>query len=146
MLKDILNTRIEFYQNIGPDYLHRWRLFPMIECRDRRFYPPWNLYLHHFLQSDRGHDLHDHPWPSWSLVLRGSMRETYWDFESWSLKARALRAGRRVCRPSWWRHRLELRPGESAWTLFAVGRKEREWGFWPHPGSFIHWRSYRGES
>lgn len=44
-------------------YLTRWHLIP----RNRWF----NLYLHKFVHGDDERALHDHPWPSASLILGG---------------------------------------------------------------------------
>lgn len=44
-------------------YLTRWHLIP----RNRWF----NLYLHKFVHGDDERALHDHPWPSASLLLEG---------------------------------------------------------------------------
>ena len=44
-------------------YLTRWHLIP----RNRWF----NLYLHKFVHGDDERALHDHPWPSASLILEG---------------------------------------------------------------------------
>lgn len=48
-------------------YTRRWWVIP----RNRWF----NVYLHHFLQSDDDRALHDHPWWNASLLLSGSYRE-----------------------------------------------------------------------
>lgn len=48
-------------------YLCRWYLMP----RNR-----WlNIYLHQFWRDDDDRALHDHPWPSLSLLLRGFLVE-----------------------------------------------------------------------
>ena len=48
-------------------YMHRWWLIPRN--------PVFNVYLHRFLRSDDDRALHDHPWPSLSILLHGSYRE-----------------------------------------------------------------------
>jgi hypothetical protein len=48
------------------EYLYRWHLIPRN--------PLLNIYLHHFLGSDKD-VLHDHPWASISFVLRGGYTE-----------------------------------------------------------------------
>ena len=40
-------------------------------------------------------------------------------------------------------HRLRLYPGEDVWTMVAVFRPVRDWGFW-HAGKWIDWRTYVG--
>ena len=52
---------------IGDNYLRRWWLIP----RNR-----WlNVYLHEFRASDDDRALHDHPWASCSIILRGEYFE-----------------------------------------------------------------------
>ena len=48
-------------------YLRRWWLLPRN--------PVFGIYLHQFMRSDDDRALHDHPWPSLSLTLRGRMME-----------------------------------------------------------------------
>ena len=48
-------------------YLKRWFILP----RNRWF----NIYLHHFHRSDDDQALHDHPWASVSILLKGSYIE-----------------------------------------------------------------------
>lgn len=91
------------------------------------------VYLHRIDQADPGLDLHDHPWPFLSIVLRGGYTEEVVDTRE------AGRAARRF-RRSWLRgsaHRLRLHeahriidvlPGTV--TLVLRGRKQRQWGFY----------------
>ncbi len=46
-------------------YLRRWWLIPRN--------PVFNLYVHHFLRSDDDRALHDHPWPSVSVILAAAI-------------------------------------------------------------------------
>lgn len=117
---------------IGPDYLHRWYVVP----RNLRA----NVYLHRFLASDDDRALHDHPWPSTSLCLRGFMYEY-----CASGPPRKVMAGDVIDRPATWAHRLELIPGTECWTLFATGAVEREWGFCC-PSGWRHWRDFVDEA
>lgn len=114
-------------------YLLRWWIIP----RNRFF----NIYLHKFLRSDDDRALHDHPWWSCSIILRGGYRE---HLPGGLIKLR--HAGRIIFRRAEQAHRVELygvyitRP---AWTLFITGPKVREWGF--HcPQGWRHWRDFIG--
>lgn len=51
----------------GTPYLLRWWIIP----RNRFF----NIYLHKFLGSDDDRALHDHPWASCSIILKGGYLE-----------------------------------------------------------------------
>jgi len=55
-----------------PGYLTRWHLFP-------RNKSPWlpNIYLHRFTGDDREGVMHNHPWDSWSICLKGVLWEEY---------------------------------------------------------------------
>ena len=55
-------------QNDEP-YLERYYLF----LKDRKRFP-FNVFLHKFLKSDPD-DVHDHPWPYATLILKGGYHE-----------------------------------------------------------------------
>jgi hypothetical protein len=128
-------------QTIGPrddPYMLRWILFK------RR---GWlgNIYVHDFRHDDDDRALHDHPFPSLSIVLYGKMREIYaergWDAsDPKEQSARMVKAGDVIWRSADFSHRLELLT-PFATTLFIVGPKIREWGFWC-PKGWKHWKEY----
>lgn len=104
---------------IGPredPYIRRWWIF-----RNRRF---CSLYLHQILHSDDSRALHDHPWANVSFVFGGRYIEFSPDG-----KGRERRAGSLTSRKATAAHRLEILPGEHAWTLFLTGPVVRQWGF-----------------
>lgn len=109
---------------IDGDYLWRWYLIP----RNRFF----NIYLHRFGRSDYDRALHDHPWASVSLLLKGEMIEH--SFKGIKHIYRFLP----VFRSAKFAHRLELVKGP-VWTLFITGPKQRSWGFYC-PNGWKHWR------
>lgn len=121
-------------------YLMRWWLIP----RNRWF----NVYLHKFVRDDEDRALHDHPWPSLSIVLAGG----YYDIHEGpdkSLVRRWYGPGSIVIRKATSAHRVELatswHPDRNspieAWTLFITGPTVREWGF--HcPQGWRHWREF----
>ena len=108
-------------------YLERYYLF----LKDRKKFP-FNVFLHKFLKGDPD-DVHDHPWPYATLILKGG----YWE---WTPEFNSL--GEKIAEVRQWRgpghfrtassnsfHRIELEPGVTAWTLFMPGPQKREWGF-----------------
>lgn len=109
--------------------------------------PRWGLYLHHFHASDDGAELHNHPW-KWavSLVLKGGYSEER------CYGCKAYYVLRRAVKP--WRlnflrgdtfHRVDLRPGQDAWTLFLVGPITQSWGFWDrNTWKFTPWKTFLG--
>lgn len=112
---------------IGTGYLLRWHLIP----RNRWF----NIYLHKFIGDDDERACHDHPWNSFSIRLRGQLRELIRmdsGAEYWFL------APRFSYRPTTFAHRLKLVDNKPAWTLFITGPRVREWYF--HcPNGKVHW-------
>lgn len=97
-----------------------------------------SICLHQIHRSDEDEDCHDHPFDFWSLILRGG----YWEHQqngarTWHGPCSFLR------RKAEDRHRLELKPGLTAWTLCIkfARNPEREWGFW-RGETFIPWRQY----
>ena len=108
-------------------YLERYYIF----LKDRTWFP-FNMFVHKFLKSDPD-DVHDHPWPYCTIILRGGYWEwtpvigrnglVYGEVQQWK-GAGQIRFGRSTDF-----HRIELEPGIVPWTLFIPGPKLREWGF-----------------
>lgn len=131
-LKDILIDSVihrepDFIIGESTDpYLVRWWL--------RRDRPEGSIYLHQILKSDDDRALHDHPWPSTSIILQGTLREVLPD------GCRLLTPGSITSRTSQQAHRLEVVDGP-VWSLFITGAVEREWGF--HcPNGWVHWKDF----
>lgn len=120
-------------------YLERYYLF----LKERSGFP-FNIFLHKFLKSDPD-DVHDHPWPYFTVILRGGYWEWIPQFDS---------QGRKITEVAHWRgpgsfrwcsansyHRIELDPGVTCWTLFIPGVKQREWGFLVS-NTWVQWEQY----
>ena len=108
-------------------YLERYYLF----LKDRKRFP-FNIFLHKFLKGDPD-DVHDHPWPYATLILSGGYYEWVPIFNTLGEKINEIKYWRgpghfRVCNPNSY-HRIELKEGITAWTLFMPGPQKREWGF-----------------
>ena len=126
-------------QNDEP-YLERYYLF----LKDRNRFP-FNVFLHKFLKSDPD-DVHDHPWPYATLILKGGYYEWTPVFDASGKKIAEKCAWRgpghfRMCRATSY-HRIELDPNVTAWTLFMPGPQKREWGFlvknkWIHNEQYL---------
>jgi hypothetical protein len=125
-------------QNDEP-YLERYYLF----LKDRKRFP-FNVFLHKFLKSDPD-DVHDHPWPYATLILKGG----YWEWVPFfkdGIKVAEIAKWRgpghfRICSATSY-HRIELDPKVTAWTLFMPGPQKREWGFlvnnqWTHNDKYL---------
>jgi hypothetical protein len=108
-------------------YMLRWWLLPRNET--------FNVYYHRVLRDDDDRALHDHPWPSFSIMVSGRLREITPE------GPRVIRSGDCVYRGPDFAHRLELIDGEPAETLFITGPKVREWGF--HcPKGWVVWSDF----
>ena len=108
-------------------YLERYYVF----LRDRKWFP-FNVFIHRFLKSDPD-DVHDHPWPYFTLILRGGYWEWKPNFDSQGRKISETRHWRgpghfRFCQAKSY-HRIELAPGVECWTMFVPGPQRRQWGF-----------------
>jgi hypothetical protein len=133
-------------QNDEP-YLERYYLF----LKDRKRFP-FNVFLHKFLKSDPD-DVHDHPWPYATLILKGGYYEWIPRFNSRGEKVSEKRRWRgpghfRVCRATSY-HRIELCKGVDCWTMFMPGPQTREWGFlvknkWIHNDKYLNDRANNG--
>ena len=126
-LDRIGRKRIVMDRQSDEPYLERYYLF--LKDRDRF---PFNVFLHKFLKGDPD-DVHDHPWPYATLILKGGYYEWLPQFDNKGNKIAEMCVWRgpgsfRVCRANSY-HRIELDPSVTAWTLFMPGPKKRDWGF-----------------
>lgn len=108
-------------------YLERYYLF----LKDRKRFP-FNIFLHKFINSDPD-DVHDHPWPYATLILKGGYWEWIPQFNSRGEKVVEIRHWRspghfRICSAASF-HRIELKEGVECWTLFMPGKQQKPWGF-----------------
>lgn len=108
-------------------YLERYYVF----LKDRKRFP-FNVFIHKFLRSDPD-DVHDHPWPYATLILKGGYYEWTPEFASNGKKVGETRHWRgtghfRICKAESY-HRIELDPNVTCWTMFMPGPQRREWGF-----------------
>lgn len=107
-------------------YLERYYVF----LKDRTWFP-FNVFIHKFLKSDPD-DVHDHPWPYATLIIKGGYYEWTPIFDKDTMIGemctwRGL-GHFRVCKSTSY-HRIELDPNVTAWTMFMPGPQKREWGF-----------------
>ena len=132
--KRIVMDRVE-----NEPYLERYYLF----LRERERFP-FNVFLHKFLKSDPD-DVHDHPWPYATLILKGGYWEWIPHFDTVGRKTGEYQAWRgpghfRISKANSF-HRIELDPNITAWTLFMPGPKQRDWGFLVR-NKWVQWEQY----
>ena len=124
-------------------YLERYYVF----LKDRKWFP-FNIFLHRFLKSDPD-DVHDHPWPYATIILKGGYYEWTPVFNSKNEMIGEICTWRgpghfRTCSATSY-HRIELDPSVECWTLFMPGPQKREWGFlvknkWMQHGDYFEHR------
>ena len=95
------------------------------------------MFLHRFLKSDPD-DVHDHPWPYFTVILKGGYTEWIPQFNKNGQKTAEIAAWRgpghcRFSRATSY-HRIEIDPDVDTWTLFVPGPKQRDWGFLTRTG------------
>jgi hypothetical protein len=132
--KRIVMDRVE-----NEPYLERYYLF----LRERERFP-FNVFLHKFLKSDPD-DVHDHPWPYATVILKGGYWEWIPYFDTVGRKTGEYQVWRgpghfRISRANSF-HRIELDPAITAWTLFMPGIKQRDWGFLVK-NKWVQWEQY----
>lgn len=139
VLDKVGRKRIVLDRASNEPYLERYYLF----LKDRNRFP-FNVFLHKFLKSDPD-DLHDHPWPYATIILKGGYYEWIPNYD---------KNGKRLCEVAVWRkpghfrvssansfHRIELDPDVTCWTLFMPGPQQREWGFMVKD-KWVQWEQY----
>jgi hypothetical protein len=127
LLERMGRKRIVMDRECDEPYLERYYLF--LKDRDRF---PFNVFLHKFLKGDPD-DVHDHPWPYATLILKGGYWEWIPQFDAEGKMSCEIQKWRgpgsfRICSANSY-HRIELDPSVTAWTLFMPGPKKRDWGF-----------------
>jgi hypothetical protein len=132
--------RIVLDRQSADPYLERYYVF----LKDRKYFP-FNIFIHKFLKSDPD-DVHDHPWPYATLILKGG----YWEFTPiFNDKGEKVGEEKHWRAPGHFRfssatsyHRVVLEPGIECWTMFMPGPQQREWGFlvnnvWIHNEQYL---------
>jgi hypothetical protein len=127
LLERLDRKRIIYDRVNNEPYLERYYLF----LKERNRFP-FNVFLHKFLKGDPD-DVHDHPWPYATLILKGGYYEWIPEFDKDGKVLREIQKWRgpghfRICSSNSY-HRIELKPGITAWTLFMPGQQKQEWGF-----------------
>jgi len=133
--------RVVMDRQSNEPYLERYYVF----LKERKTFP-FNIFIHKFIKSDPD-DVHDHPWPYATLILKGGYYEWVPIFNSFGdVKLSEKRIWRgpghfRICKPESY-HRIELKEGVTPWTLFMPGPQRCEWGFlvdnkWIHNEEYL---------
>lgn len=117
LLEKLGRKRVILDRYSNEPYLTRYYLL----LKDRKWFP-FNVFLHNFHKGDLD-DLHDHPWPYFTVILKGGYWEHTPSGKHWRSPGHFRFATPRSL------HRIELAPNTNVWTMFVPGPKIREWGF-----------------
>jgi hypothetical protein len=122
-------------------YMDRWWLFnpygldrslPEAE-RHTPIYPSFRSYrIHHILREDLARDMHNHPWPARTIILKG----WYWEDRDDGLHFRTV-GDTATLEPDTFHNITQVSPG-GVWTLFITGPYEKDWGFMTKDGFVPH--------
>ena len=113
---------------IGDRYMRRWHAVRT---------PIFCEYIHLYVGDDPIECLHDHPWPSASICLRGALQETT-SIAGDTCELSRITPGTVSVRSARFSHRLQLVTGPAV-TLFLTGPRIRDWG-WHLPTGWRHWK------
>lgn len=110
------------------------------------------LRLHKFWRGDDDRASHTHPWNFWTFPLANYLEQRFnhggcigtYRVQAWRWHARScfhehIVLGREKAHLDFSFEPLDPRP---FYTIVVTGPKINEWGFYPEPNKFIHWRSY----
>jgi hypothetical protein len=105
----------------------------------------FNVYIHKMLKDDDDRALHDHPWPSLSHMVDGTIIEHYLVQVAGVgayTETRTLSKGDWIWRPTSFAHRLAVPSQDDLpMTIFITGPRIRKWGF--HcPKGWRHWMDF----
>ena len=130
-------------ETTGEIYMERYWLVPPGEGVHT------TIRLHHTKRSDHDRALHDHPMPSTSIILAGGFWEIMPEDQDQPCSLDLVRfqriwrkPGDVVTRKASDRHRLQLPEGETCWSMFIMGPKEQNWGFYDPTQGYRYWREY----
>ena len=131
-----------------PGYMNRWWVTRPIQHGGATLH---GARIHQTLRSDNERHLHDHPFDSTSIILRGCYYEVMpadqsqpCELDQSETVTVCRGAGDVVHRTAEDRHRLIVPDGKDVWSLFLIGPKRREWGFHvpEAPGKWVIWDGY----
>lgn len=121
----------DYYGHTG--YMRRWWLFrplPLLEVR-----------VHHIMAPDPGRDMHSHPWPFRTFILRGGYVEhrqcSRGTIRRWRTPGDTATMGRNEV------HRISALSAEGCWTLFVTWGRRGDWGFRVN-GKMVDHKEYHG--
>lgn len=117
LLCRLLMNWLSYQRKDVPDYMQRFVFWE----------PTWwrpGLRIHHILCSDPEVLEHDHPWWFISLIVSNGYIEWINNKAHWREPADVL------FRKATHKHRLELEPNTTTWTIVLHGRKQQTWKFY----------------
>lgn len=113
--------------------MRRWTIVGEHSGKDRGRLD-FKLMVHHFLPNADDRDMHDHPRPFVTLVLRGAYQDRTDD------GVENMTPGRIRLRRAEHKHITRVCT-RGCWTVVGMGPLQREWGFWKGH-SWLPWRKH----
>jgi hypothetical protein len=105
--------------------------------------PEGRTYVHRIYRPDGDDDPHNHPWQATARILSGGYDEELWSDDGSGFVTIKRRAGLppHPINLSAYHRIVHVRP--DTWTLFTVGPKHRDWGFFDQKlDRHVPWREY----
>lgn len=142
------------YQHIhtkdGRIYMERYWILPYpVGPEHPKYNTPWQRFrrkflghairVHHICLPDQERDVHSHPWPFVSVILRGWYEEM--ERRGGGARFCVRMRGDVVRKQAKDMHRICQVSYSGAWTLFMTGPKQQSWGFLVD-GEVVPWRKY----
>lgn len=128
---DKILRKEEIRRGDGIPYLDRWTL---IRTKPNGFFSKFGLgdirlYFHIFKNSDISTH-HDHPSKNWSLMIRGSYTEEFYNRKTKSIDTKIYKAPYFRYFPPSHIHRIIIDKNKPCWTIVLMTKKQRDWGFY----------------
>lgn len=105
------------------------------------------LRLHKFFAPDDARAPHSHPWSWWVTFPFTPYWERVWAPDNGCYLGRfVVKAWRFHKRNADYRHIVEGRADRKTgpyWTLCLTSQKAAEWGFYPEPNKYVHWKDWK---
>lgn len=147
------------YQSDGSLYMRRFWLFNRWDDGRNRMisWVPFSIRLHHILAADQDRELHDHPWPARTIILRGDYTEVRLEGATRSVnpetgevhflggieRTYARLAGDTATLQFEEFHRIIRVSDGGVWTFFISWPWKGDWGFLVG-GVKVWWRKHLG--
>lgn len=125
-------NRVRIIKVNNTPYLRRFYIIPNVKLDKKLDDRSYGIYLHYFYRGDEDVELHNHPWDkALSFILCGGYLEEKRDNNTNIVTINDVKPGTFNFIKNDNFHRVIKKPNvKHVWSLFIVGKKIQEWGFW----------------